>query len=148
MARVRRSKSSDDLELTVAAAREHHAHRSLRRVETLAALRVSTGSPRRARADGADDEVHLGVLKMGYLLTGSSKWERTGEVFGSQKVRFVVPPPSGEISPVASDFAMYFNRTTSAFQRYKNEQERCSYGRDPGRRRRCASTRAGAARRA
>ena len=35
-----------------------------------------------------------------------------------------------EILPVGPDFAMYFKRTTQAVQRCKNEQQRCSYGRD------------------
>ena len=35
-----------------------------------------------------------------------------------------------EILPVGPDFAMYFRRTTQAVQRCKNEQQRCSYGRD------------------
>ena len=34
---------------------------------------------------------------------------------------------------------MHFKRTTQAVQRDKNEQERCSYGRDRGRRRRYVS---------
>ena len=35
-----------------------------------------------------------------------------------------------DILSVWSDFAMYFKRTTQAVQRCKNEQQRCSYGRD------------------
>ena len=35
-----------------------------------------------------------------------------------------------EILSVCPDFATYFKRTTQAVQRCKNEQQRCSYGRD------------------
>ena len=32
--------------------------------------------------------------------------------------------------PICPDFATYFKRTTQAVQRCKNQQQRCSYGRD------------------
>ena len=39
-----------------------------------------------------------------------------------------------DILSVCPDFAMYFKRTTQVVQRGKNEQQRCSYGRETGRR--------------
>ena len=41
--------------------------------------------------------------------------------------------------PIGPHVAMYVKRTARAVQRCKNQQQRCSYGRDPGRRRRYAS---------
>ena len=65
---------------------------------------------------------------------------RLGAIKGSARTERALladaHPARAEIAPVGPDFAMYVKRTTQAVQRGKDEQERYSYGRETGRRRR------------
>ena len=93
--------------------------------------RAATPPPDRALATPTDDDVRydVDVLRANDLVSANPSRGVYAELrLPDGRAR----PDRAEIVSCGPNFATYFKRTTRADQRCKNEQERCSRGRETG----------------